>query len=111
MQLVQGMCAHSHGQRECEHRQAQSAPGHLRVEAVPDRREVRFRLDARRAPAGVIHELARLVREYPGESPVYVSLETSLGEKTLALGPEYRVTADSDFLAEAKALLGEAAVA
>ena len=39
-------------------------------EAVPERREVRFRLDAREAPAGVIRELARLVREYPGESPV-----------------------------------------
>ncbi len=49
-------------------------------------------------------------KEYPGESPVYVALETSLGAKTLALGPEYRVQCDSDFLAEAKALLGEAAV-
>ena len=79
-------------------------------EAVAERREVRFRLDAREAPAGVIQELARLVKEYPGESPVYVALETSLGAKTLALGPEYRVTCDSDFLAEAKALLGEASV-
>ena len=79
-------------------------------EAVPERREVRFRLDAREAPAGVIQELARLVKEYPGESPVYVALETSLGAKTLALGPGYRVTCDSDFLAEAKALLGEASV-
>jgi DNA polymerase-3 subunit alpha len=79
-------------------------------EAVPERREVRFRLDAREAPAGVIQELARLVKEYPGESPVYVALETSLGAKTLALGPDYRVTCDSDFLAEAKALLGEASV-
>ena len=79
-------------------------------EAVPERREVRFRLDARQAPAGVIQELARLVKEYPGESPVYVALETSLGAKTLALGPEYRVQCGSDFLAEAKALLGEGAV-
>ena len=50
------------------------------------------------------------MKEYPGESPVYVSLETSLGQKTLALGAGYRVQPDSDFLAEAKALLGEAAV-
>jgi DNA polymerase-3 subunit alpha len=79
-------------------------------EAVAERREVRFHIDARQAPAGVIRELARLVKEFPGESPVYLSLETSLGPKTLALGPEYRVQPDSDFLAEAKALLGEAAV-
>ncbi len=79
-------------------------------EAVRERREVRVAIDAREAPAGVIEELARLVREYPGESPVYLALETSAGPKTLALGPEYRVQPDSDFLAEAKALLGEAAI-
>ncbi|MFO7573253.1 MAG: DNA polymerase III subunit alpha [Gaiellaceae bacterium] len=80
-------------------------------EAVPVRRDVRLRIDARLAPAGLIRELAALVRDYPGEAPVYVELETSLGEKTLALGPEYRVQPDSDFFAEVKALLGEAAVA
>ncbi len=80
-------------------------------EAVAERREVRFSLDAREAPAGVIRELARLVQEFPGDSPVFVALETSQGPRTLALGPEYRVRPDSDFLAEAKALLGDAAVA
>ena len=63
------------------------------------------------AAAGVIEELARLVKEYPGDSPVYVALETSMGARTLALGPGYRVQPDSDFIAEAKALLGEASVA
>ena len=77
-------------------------------EAVPERREVRFSLDAREAPAGVIRELARLVREFPGESPVYLSLDTSEGPKTYALGPEYRVRPDADFLAEARSLLGGA---
>jgi DNA polymerase-3 subunit alpha len=80
-------------------------------EATPVRREIRLRIDARRAPAGLIRELALLVRDFPGEAPVYVALETSLGERTLALGPEYRVKPDSDFLAEARALLGEAALA
>ncbi len=79
-------------------------------EAVAERRDVCFRLDARLAAAGVIEELARLVKEYPGDSPVYVALETSLGARTLALGPGYRVQPDSDFIAEAKALLGEASV-
>lgn len=79
-------------------------------EAVAERRDVRFRLDARQAAAGVIEELARLVKEYPGESPVYLALETSMGARTLALGPGYRVQPDSDFIAEAKALLGEASV-
>jgi DNA polymerase-3 subunit alpha len=80
-------------------------------EAVPERRDVRFRIDATKARAGIIRELAALVREYPGDAPVYVSLETSSGERILALGPDHRVRPDSDFLAEAKALLGEAAVA
>jgi DNA polymerase-3 subunit alpha len=80
-------------------------------EAVQPRREVRLRIDAREAPAGLIRELAALVKDFPGDAPVYVALETSVGERTLALGPEYRVKPDSDFLAEVKALLGEAAIA
>jgi DNA polymerase-3 subunit alpha len=79
-------------------------------EAVAERREVRFSLDAREAPAGVIRELARLVREFPGDSPVYLSLDTSEGPKTYALGPQYRVRPDADFLAEARSLLGSASV-
>jgi DNA polymerase-3 subunit alpha len=80
-------------------------------EATPVRSEVRLRIDARQAPAGLVRELAALVKEFPGEAPVFVALETSLGERTLALGPEYRVKPDADFFAEARALLGEAALA
>ena len=64
------------------------------------RREVRLRIDARQAPAGLIRELATLVADFPGDAPVYVALETSLGERTLALGPEYRVKPEADFFAE-----------
>jgi len=39
-------------------------------EATPERSEVRLKLDARKAPAGTIQELAALLREYPGEAPV-----------------------------------------
>jgi DNA polymerase-3 subunit alpha len=80
-------------------------------EAVSVRTEVRLRIDARQAPAGLVRELAALVKDFPGEAPVYVALETSLGERTLALGPDYRVRPDADFFAEARALLGEAALA
>jgi hypothetical protein len=79
-------------------------------EAAPERHEVRLKLDAQRARAGLIRELAELVREFPGEAPVIVALATSAGPKTLTLGPEYRVAPVADFFAEAKALLGEAAV-
>jgi len=79
-------------------------------EATPVRRDVRLRIDAREAPAGLIRELVALVRDFPGEAPVYVDLDTSLGERTLALGPEYKVKPNADFFAEARALLGEAAL-
>jgi DNA polymerase-3 subunit alpha len=79
-------------------------------EIAQPRREVRLRIDARQAPAGLIRELALLVKDFPGEAPVYVALATSIGERTLALGPEYRVKPDSDFFAEVRALLGETAV-
>jgi DNA polymerase-3 subunit alpha len=79
-------------------------------ESTPVRSEVRIRIDAREAPAGLIRELVILVKDFPGEAPVYVDLETSLGERTLALGPEYKVKPNADFFAEARALLGESAL-
>jgi DNA polymerase-3 subunit alpha len=79
-------------------------------EATPERREVRLKVDARVAPAGIVRELATLVRDFPGESPVYVDLVTSLGPRLLELGPDYRVHPDPDFFAEVKQLLGETAV-
>jgi hypothetical protein len=51
------------------------------------------------------------VADYPGDAPVFLALETSLGERTLALGPDYRVTPEADFFAEVRALLGEACIA
>jgi DNA polymerase-3 subunit alpha len=81
-----------------------------RFEATPERREVRLQVDARSAPAGVIRELAGLVRDFPGEAPVYVDLVTSLGPKLLELGPEYRVDPQPDFFASVRHLLGAASV-
>jgi DNA polymerase-3 subunit alpha len=76
--------------------------------AVPT--EVRLRVDARKAPAGIVRELSGVVRDFPGETRVLLSLETSEGPRTLELGPQYRVRPEPDFFAEVKALLGEAAV-
>jgi DNA polymerase-3 subunit alpha len=80
-------------------------------EATPERKEVRLKVDARVAPAGIIRELALVVKDFPGEAPVYVDLVTSMGSKLLELGPNYRVRPVPDFFAEVKHLLGEAAVA
>jgi DNA polymerase-3 subunit alpha len=80
-------------------------------EATPERREVRLKVDARIAGAGLVRELAALVKDFPGEAPVYLDLVTSMGPKLMELGPNYRVQPDPDFFAEVKALLGEAAVA
>jgi DNA polymerase-3 subunit alpha len=80
-------------------------------EATPERREVRLKLDAREARAGIIRELASVVRDFPGEAPVVVDLVTSEGPRTFQLGSKFRVKPEPDFFAEVKALLGEAAVA
>ncbi len=80
-------------------------------EAVALRREVRLRLDATRARAGIVRELAQLFREFPGDSPVLVDCVTSQGSQLLRLGPQYRVLPDADFYAEVRALLGESALA
>lgn len=79
-------------------------------EATPDKGEVRLRLDARKAPAGTIKELAEVVRRFPGEAEVVLELQTSGGPQTYAFGPGFRVRPEPDFHAEVKALLGEAAI-
>jgi DNA polymerase-3 subunit alpha len=79
-------------------------------ESMPERSEVRLKLDARKAPAGTIRELAGLLREYPGEAAVLAAIETSTGPLTLAFGPDFRVRPEPDFFAEVKSLLGEAAI-
>ena len=79
-------------------------------EATPERKEVRLKLDARRARAGLIRELATVVKDFPGEAPVVLDLVTSDGPRTFQFGPDYKVKPEPDFFAEVKALLGEAAV-
>jgi DNA polymerase-3 subunit alpha len=80
-------------------------------EGVAERREVHLKVDARRARAGLIRELADLTKRYPGEIAVVVALETSQGRQTYAFGPDFRVQPAADFYAEVKSLLGEAAIA
>ncbi len=72
--------------------------------------EVRLRVDARVAPAGVIRELATIVRDFPGDSRVFVDVEMTEGCRTFALGPSFKVAPEPDFYAEIVALLGESAV-
>jgi hypothetical protein len=71
---------------------------------------VRLRVDARVVAAGVMDELKTLIGEYPGQAPVELEVHTSAGPKMLRLGPGFRVQPDGDFLAEARALLGAAAL-
>jgi DNA polymerase III subunit alpha len=80
-------------------------------EAAQETKEVRLRVDALKAQAGLVGELARLVKDFPGETPVILDVDTSLGPKVLELGPGYRVKPTAAFFGEVKALLGEAAVA
>jgi DNA polymerase-3 subunit alpha len=79
-------------------------------EAVAERKEVTIKIDARIARAGVVRDLALLVKDFPGESRVNLLLQMSDGPRQLVLGPQYKVKPVPDFFAEAKALLGEAAV-
>ena len=75
---------------------------------VPEKREVRLRVDASKAPAGIVRELKALLQDFPGDAPVFVDMDTRMGRKSLEFGPKFRVAPSSDFLAEVKHLLGEA---
>ena len=43
-------------------------------EAIPERKDVRLRIDARQARAGVIRELAQIVKEFRGAAPVLIEM-------------------------------------
>jgi DNA polymerase-3 subunit alpha len=82
----------------------------IAFEAVPERRDVRLKIDARHARAGIVRELAALLKDFPGDSPVLVRLDRAAGPQTLQFGPGFKVQPDGDFYAEVKALLGESSV-
>jgi DNA polymerase III subunit alpha len=79
-------------------------------EATPERTVVHLKLDARTARAGIVRELAGVLRDYPGSASVFVAMQMTDGAKTLEFGPDYRVQPTPDFYAEVKSLLGESAV-
>ena len=71
-------------------------------EAAQEAKEVRLRVDAVKAQAGLIGELARLVKDFPGRR-VYLNVDTSLGPKVLELGPGYRVKPSAAFYGQGAA--------
>lgn len=68
------------------------------------------KIDARRAHAGVVRDLAMLVEGFPAIRRVNPLLEMSDRPRQLALGRRYEVKPVPEFFAEAKALFGEAAL-
>ncbi|MFQ5427261.1 MAG: DNA polymerase III subunit alpha, partial [Gaiellales bacterium] len=102
--LVKGRIDHKDGETKLV---ALEVSG-LELDAGPQ--TVRIRVDATSAHAGLIGELAKVVLDYPGDSPVVVDLVTRAGPRQFVFGRCYSVAPDADFYAEVRSLLGEAAV-
>ncbi len=69
---------------------------------------LRLRLDATALAASVLSELKDVLAGFPGESEVVIELSTSVGERRLKLGSEFRVAHGPGLHAELDALLGDA---
>jgi DNA polymerase-3 subunit alpha len=69
---------------------------------------LRLRLDATALPSSALGELKDLLAGFPGESEVVIELTTSIGERRLRLGPDYRVCHGAALHAELDQLLGAA---
>jgi hypothetical protein len=76
-------------------------------EAVAERKEVTIKIDAR---AGVVRDLALLVKDFPGETRVNLLLEMSDGPRQLVLRPAVQGQAGAGLLCRGESTLGEAAV-
>jgi DNA polymerase III subunit alpha len=77
-------------------------------EAVPERGEVRVRVDGRAAGPLFVEELARIIGSFPGEASVVMEVATEEGARVLRLGPGYKVRPAADFFSEVRVLGGEA---
>jgi DNA polymerase-3 subunit alpha len=77
-----------------------------RAAALPS--VLRLRLDATALAASVLVELKDVLAEFPGESEVVIELATSVGERRLKLGADFRVARGAALHAELDALLGAA---
>jgi DNA polymerase-3 subunit alpha len=67
---------------------------------------LRVQFDARALPVSLLGELKDLLAGFPGEAEVVIELSTSVGQRRLKLGPEFRVTQNAALHAELEALLG-----
>jgi hypothetical protein len=71
-------------------------------------RALRLRLDATALAASVLSELKDVLAGFPGEREVMIDLSTSVGDRRLKLGAEYRVSDSASLHAELADLLGHA---
>jgi DNA polymerase-3 subunit alpha len=69
---------------------------------------LRLRLDATALAASVLSELKDVLASFPGKCEVVIELSTSVGERRLKLGSDFRVTQNPGLHAELDALLGSA---
>ena len=72
---------------------------------------LRLRLDATALAASVLPELKHVLADFPGECEVVIELSTSIGDRRLKLGPDFRVAHSAGLHAELDALLGHAILA
>jgi DNA polymerase-3 subunit alpha len=69
---------------------------------------LRLRLDATALAASVLGELKDVLADFPGDSEVVIDLSTSIGDRRLKLGPDFRVAHSASLHAELDRLLGHA---
>ena len=69
---------------------------------------LRLRLDATSLRATALAELKEVLAGFPGESDVVIELSTTVGDRRLRLGREFRVSRSASLHAELDALLGDA---
>jgi len=78
----------------------------VRQAVVPS--ALRLRLDATALAASVLTELKDVLAGFPGDCEVVIELSTSIGDRRLKLGPDYRVAESAGLHAELVDLLGHA---
>jgi len=79
-----------------------------RVPAGPQ--PLHYHLDATRLPASIVDDLKDVLQNFPGDSELVLSLQTSQGARVLRCGDAYRVNLSPTLRAELEHLLGAATI-
>lgn len=99
----------SPGDSDARERERSPSPPGKEGSSASQGQEVHITLELHKVPQTGLATLKEVLKELPGEHPVFLHLESATGRSSVLLGKEYRVGETEKIAVKLKSLLGEGA--